>query len=218
MTHTHPFRPNRVLSRPLTSFFMLTPLKPNHVTLLSAAFGVASGMLFSHGTYLSGLLAAFCYQTAVVLDNCDGEIARAKNMRSPVGAWLDILGDFATDLALFGGLAMGLHHKHAYEPAALLGGLCAFGAVFHLALVMLEKNRGFGPAAFASANPDRENRPSRLRGIFDGLREGEASWFVVVFAVLGRADWLLYAGAAYMQILWISAVAVNFRWTFGKRP
>lgn len=215
---SHPaFRPNRLLSAPLSRLLLKTPLRPNHVTVLSAAFGMTAGMLFSHGTYLSGLLAAACYQTAVVLDNCDGEVARAKNMRSTVGAWLDIFADFVTDLALFTGLALGLRHNHPDAPAFALGAACIAGGFMHLALVILERQRGFGPAAFAAPNPDRAGRAHFAWNLFDGLREGEASWLVVAFVLAGRADWLLYVGVVYMQILWISALIVNFRWIAGRR-
>ena len=173
-------------------------------------------MLFSHGNYVSGLLAAACYQMAIVLDNCDGEIARAKNMGSPFGAWLDILADFFTDLALFAGLAFGLYHNRPDSPALLLGLACAFGSIMHLTLVILEKLKGFGPAAFSASNPDQAHRTHFLWNIFDSLREGEASWLVVFFALCGQTHLLLYAGAIYMQILWISALILNFRWLKGK--
>jgi phosphatidylglycerophosphate synthase len=214
----HPgFRPNRLLSRPLSSLFLSTPVRPNHITALSAACGVIAGMLFSHGTYGSAVCGALSYQAAVVLDNCDGEVARAKNLKSAFGAWFDILADFVTDLALFSGLAMGLHRMHPQAPALLLGLLCAFGGTMHLILVIAEKNRGFGPAAFSAPNPDLAARGNALWNLFDGLREGEASWLVLIFAALGRADWLLYAGAVYMQILWVSALIVNFRFLTVRR-
>lgn len=214
----HPlFRPNRLLSRPVSNLLLRTPIKPNHVTVLSAAFGAVAGMLFSHDNYLSGLAAAGCYQTAVVLDNCDGEIARAKNMKSPLGAWLDILADFTTDLALFTGLALGLHRNSPGEPALLLGSLCAFGACMHLLLVVLEKRRGFGPAAFATPNPDIPHRSRFFWKVFDALREGEASWLVLLFAVWGAEHWMLYFGAVYMQVLWVTALVVNFKWLRAAR-
>ena len=49
-----------------------------------------------------------------------------------------------------------------------------------------------------------------LRAIFDALREGDASLLVVFFAVIDRVPVLLWAGGIYMQLLWISAFAVNW--------
>jgi phosphatidylglycerophosphate synthase len=208
------FRLNRLFSRPLTGLLLRAPVTPNHVTTVSLALGLAGGWLFSQGTYAQTLAASFCYQLAVVLDNCDGEIARAKNLGSPFGAWYDIFADFVTDISLFAGLALGVLRAGVEGPVALFAMLCLSGGVMHLALVVIEKIRGFGPAAFAAPHPDHAHRRNPFLTVFDSLREGDASWFVVLFAAFGRPEWLLWAGGIYMQVLWLAAFALNFRWLF----
>jgi phosphatidylglycerophosphate synthase len=194
-----------------------TPLTPNQVTLASLGFGFLAGYFFSRGRYPSALAAAVCYQLAVVLDNCDGEIARSKNLGSELGGWLDIVCDILSDLALFTGVALGMWHQRETGPIALFLTLCLSGVVIHFFLVVLEKVRGFGPAVFEAPHPDHEKRKNPVLDVFDALREGDASWFVVLFAVTGWTRALLWTGGIYMQALWISAVVVNFRWTFGRR-
>ena len=208
------FRLNRVLSTPLTACLLRLPVTPNMVTTASLSLGLTAGWLFSQGRYAQALAGAACYQLAVVLDNCDGEIARAKKLGSNFGAWFDITADFITDAALFAGVALGAFRADAQGPVALFAALCLSGAVLHLALVVLEKKRGFGPAAFGSPNPDQKGRRGVLWDFFDALREGESSWFVVILALAGQSIWLLWFGGIYMQILWLSAVAINFRWLF----
>lgn len=206
------FRLNRLLSVPLSSFLLRTLITPNQITLLSLTLGILAGLAFSRGTYLSGLVGALCYQVAIVLDNCDGEIARAKNMRSALGAWLDIVADFFTDVSLFLGIGFGVLAARPDQPVLLFMFLCLSGGVLHLALVIWEKLRGFGPAVFHSA--DATNQPAKISWIlntFDALREGEASWFVVAFAVTGKVEWLLWFGGIYMQILWISGAFMDCR-------
>ena len=213
------FRVNRVLSAPLTRVLLKTPLTPNQITLLSLGFGVLCGYFLSQGNYWLSLAAAACYQMAVLLDNCDGEVARAKNMRSKLGGWLDLFADLVTDLSLFSGAALGMKRVGADGPIDLFWGLCLSGAFIHCALVVFEKLRGFGPAVFSAPHPEHEKRQNTWRTLFDAVREGEASWLVIFLCVIGQSQVLLWGGGVYMQALWVSALVLNFCWLFhtGKK-
>ena len=210
------FRLNRVFSGYLTRVLLKTPLTPNQITLLSLGFGILTGFLFSRGEYFHSLAAAGSYQLAVVLDNCDGEVARAKNKKSRLGGWLDVASDILTDIALFLGVALGMKRQDLPGPVNLFLVLCLSGAVLHFFLVVAEKIKGFGPAVFEAPHPEHERRNSLVLVFFDALREGDASWLVVFFAVIGQTQALLWAGGIYMQLLWISALFLNFRWVFGR--
>lgn len=213
---TKDFRLNRVFSVPLTSVLLRLPVTPNQVTLASLALGIAAGFLFSKGAYGASLAAAFLYQLACVLDNCDGEIARAKKMSSEFGGWLDITADFATDIALFTGLAFGAADIPGMPSAGLLLFLCLFGACFHFGLVVAEKKKGFGPAVFNVPKAGGRSESVFLK-VFDCFREGEASWFVLAFALAGKAHWLLIVGAVYMQFLWAGALVMNLRFLLKRK-
>lgn len=208
------FRLNRVFSRPLTRLLLKTPLTPNQTTLLSLFFGILAGCLFSNGAWRWGILGALSYQLAVLLDNCDGEIARAKNWGSSFGAWLDIACDLLVDLSLFLGIAIGMANKAASGPIRLFAFLCVSGAMFHFALVVTEKLKGFGPAAFGAPHPEHKTRKNFFLSVFDALREGEISWLVLLFALMNKTGSLLWLGGIYMQIIWISALLINFKWLF----
>ena len=210
------FRLNRVFSRPLTRALLKTPVTPNQVTFTSLLFGLLAGFLFSKGDYFHSLAGAGCYQLAVVLDNCDGEVARAKNRRSEFGGWLDIAADFLTDVALFTGVTLGVLRQGTPGPARVFLILCLSGASMHFLLVVMEKLKGFGPAVFNAPHPEHEKRRTIFLGIFDAFREGEASWLVLFLAVVGQTSFLLWAGGFYMQLLWISALVINFKWISGK--
>lgn len=211
---TRDLRPNRLLSAPLSAVFLRMPVTPNMITTLSLSLGITAGWLFSRGIQEQNIWGALAYQSAVVLDNCDGEIARAKKMGSAFGAWFDILADFVTDLSLFIGIALGALRSGAEGPVRLFAALCLSGALLHLSLVILEKKKGFGPAAFGQPNPDREARRNMFWTFFDGLREGESSWFVLILAFAGHSVWILWFGGVYMQVLWLSALVVNYKWIF----
>ncbi len=211
------FRLNRFFSRPFTGLLLKTPLTPNQITWTSLFFGILSGILFSKGTYGLSIAASVCYQFAIVLDNCDGEVARAKNLRSVYGEWLDVAADVLTDISLFLGIAAGLVRQSASGPVGLFLTLCLSGLLLHFLLVVLEKLKGFGPAVFGVPHPEHQKRKSIILDILDALREGDISWSVVFFSLIGQTSLLLWAGGIYMQILWASALLVNFRWLFQNK-
>src|SRR3984893_13321049 len=69
-----------------------TTWTPNKVTVLRVAVGFGAVCLFGQGPW-ANLAAVGLTVTAIALDALDGHIARRKNLATPVGAQLDILGD-----------------------------------------------------------------------------------------------------------------------------
>jgi CDP-diacylglycerol--glycerol-3-phosphate 3-phosphatidyltransferase len=65
---------------------------PNKVTALRVIVGFAAVSLFGRGAW-PNLAAVALTVTAIALDALDGHIARRKNLATPVGAQIDILGD-----------------------------------------------------------------------------------------------------------------------------
>jgi CDP-diacylglycerol--glycerol-3-phosphate 3-phosphatidyltransferase len=65
---------------------------PNKVTLLRVVVGFAAVSLFGRGAW-TNLLAVVLTVGAIALDALDGHIARRKNLATPMGAQIDILGD-----------------------------------------------------------------------------------------------------------------------------
>lgn len=65
---------------------------PNKVTALRVMVGFVAVALFGHGTWAN--LAALVFTVgAIALDALDGHIARKKQMATPLGAQVDVLGD-----------------------------------------------------------------------------------------------------------------------------
>src|SRR5260370_2573635 len=65
---------------------------PSKVTFLRVVVGFAAVSLFGHGAWLN-LLAVALTVAAIALDALDGHLARTKNMATPAGARIDILGE-----------------------------------------------------------------------------------------------------------------------------
>ncbi len=93
---------HRPLARPIVRLLVRTPLTPNQVTLLSALLGVSAGVAVAVGVEQPGwrLASAFLLFSCVVLDCCDGQLARAKGISSTYGAILDGISDYAVGLAM----------------------------------------------------------------------------------------------------------------------
>ena len=65
---------------------------PNRVTFLRVVVGFAAVCLFGRGPWLN-LTAVALTVASIALDALDGHIARRRNLATPVGAQIDILGD-----------------------------------------------------------------------------------------------------------------------------
>ena len=75
----------RVLVKPLVN----TPVRPNHMTGLSLAFGIAAAALFAQGDPMPAHWAAGLFVIAVFLDHTDGELARQSGKTSTFGKYFD---------------------------------------------------------------------------------------------------------------------------------
>jgi CDP-diacylglycerol---glycerol-3-phosphate 3-phosphatidyltransferase len=65
---------------------------PNKITLLRVLVGFAAVCLFGRGAWLN-LAAVGLTVASIALDALDGHLARRKNLATPIGAQLDVLGD-----------------------------------------------------------------------------------------------------------------------------
>jgi CDP-diacylglycerol--glycerol-3-phosphate 3-phosphatidyltransferase len=65
---------------------------PNKVTVLRVIIGFSAVSLFGRGPW-PNLAAVLLTASAIGLDALDGHLARRKNLATPVGAQIDILGD-----------------------------------------------------------------------------------------------------------------------------
>ena len=78
-----------------------TPVTPNQITTLGMFFGILGSLLFLKGDYYSILIGAVLFLICYILDNCDGEIARIKDMRSIFGMRYDTFVDWIVHAVFF---------------------------------------------------------------------------------------------------------------------
>ena len=96
----------RRISPYLTRALLMTPISANGVTWLM----ILTGALIGPALLIQGLigiaLALFLSQLQMLIDCCDGEVARWRNTKSPMGIFLDKLGHYGAEslIPIFFGL------------------------------------------------------------------------------------------------------------------
>jgi phosphatidylglycerophosphate synthase len=189
---------NRKLSRRLTRWLLRTPLSPNQITVLAGVVGVLGALWFVPGGYWGPLLGALLLQFSVVLDCCDGEVARVKFMESPLGDWLDIVCDTAVSLAIFLGVGVAVWRDGASPHALALAGVLALGGLFAFPLVTLaEKTEGAGGRRGGWED-------ALIKKLLASLTTRDFSVLVVASAAAGKLAWFLWGAAVGAHVFWLS--------------
>src|SRR5437016_8001091 len=111
---------NRPISRRITSFLLKFPIHPNGWTISIFVLPLIAGTFLVRGNYASVVIGAAIFQVFSILDGCDGEIARAKNLESKFGERLDYFCDFAASLVYVLTLGLGLHRSKEGVVCAVL--------------------------------------------------------------------------------------------------
>jgi hypothetical protein len=204
---------NRPISRRITPFLLKFPIHPSAWTISIFVLPLIACVFFVRGDYISVVIGAAIFQAFSILDGCDGEIARAKNLESKFGERLDHFCDFLASLLYVLALGLGLHRSSE-------GIICA---------VLITANEWLlraGKSETSVASPIlHESFYARHRGmvghsgllnlgerfvwwLFQLTKRDMAIFAFLVLAALGLADWILHlwmivAGASLV----LSAIA-----------
>src|SRR5947209_18441408 len=111
---------NRPISRRVTRLLLKFPIHPSAWTILIFFLPVIGCVFLVRGDYLNVVIGAAIFQAFSILDGCDGEIARAKNLESKFGERLDHFCDFAGSLLFVIALGFGIHRSGEGIVCAIL--------------------------------------------------------------------------------------------------
>ncbi|GAA4725244.1 hypothetical protein GCM10025782_24190 [Pedococcus ginsenosidimutans] len=95
----------RPVSRRITGFGLGHGWSPNVVTMVSLGLGVLAALLVATGAWWAWVVAAVVLLVALAVDCVDGEIARFTRRFSPLGAFLDAVGDRVKEYAVLAAVA-----------------------------------------------------------------------------------------------------------------
>jgi phosphatidylglycerophosphate synthase len=203
-------RLDRALSTRLSRLLVRTPLRPNHITLLGTGIGLLAALSFAGGDYWTGLLGALLLWAAVIIDGCDGEVARLRFQESRFGHLLDVGTDNAVHVAVFAGIGAGAYRSAPDGSVLLLsallisGFLCASAATYFCLLRHPPVKR------LAAVSLRGRVRLTLLRG-FEALMNRDFAYLLLLLAAVDRLHWFLW-GAAFGTYLFAAALVLVYRW------
>lgn len=188
---------NRPIGRLLSRRLITTRVTPNQLSIFATLVGLLSGGLFALGTAGSAVAGALVLQLSAILDCIDGDIARVLFKESPLGKWLDIIGDQVVHIAVFLGLGIGLWRSGSTTPVLLLGSVAALGVVLSFLVVLRALTR-----------PELRGQ-SRLQRLIDATTNRDFSVLLILFSVAGVLEWFLWLAAAGSHVFWVVAATLQ---------
>jgi len=127
----------RHLSIRVTRWLLPTGISPNGVTLLMIVVGVVGAFALPLPGLVGPLVVVLAMQLQILLDCCDGEVARWRQRFSPAGIYLDRVGHYLTEAAI--PIALGLRADgYSLSAPMEVGGWTVLGLVVAV-IVLLNK-------------------------------------------------------------------------------
>ena len=189
------------ISRPPAAVFVWmlrgTPVTPNQVTFLSlAVFAGGAAILITWLHFIGLLVAVGVMQLSYILDCVDGQLARWKNMSSPVGALLDFLMDEIKAFLLIGSACVRLWRWSGSIVWLLVGIGGLFVAATGITLTSFMRRPEYLDATGTKPRPDfmqpkeKDAAPRSLVGRVVGAVEWVGRYIV------HYPSWIVYTAAA----------------------
>lgn len=130
----HKYLPiDRYIIRPPASLLVRaifkTSVTPNQLTVCSFIFSLIAGLAYFLGTPAFFTLGGVLAMISMIFDCADGMLARAKNMTSRYGAYLDIFLDRIADFVVLLGASFG-YSRFTGDTRILVFGLLTIGLYF----------------------------------------------------------------------------------------
>ncbi len=100
-----------LLARPVVRPLVGTAVRPNHLTSLRLATGLAACLSFALGTRAGMWWGGGLWLLSAFLDRADGELARIGNLMSARGHLYDYYADTLVNAAFFVSIGVGLRHS-----------------------------------------------------------------------------------------------------------
>ena len=171
---------------------------------MSLGFGLAAGIACLKGDYFSILTGALLFLICYVLDNCDGEIARLKDMRSIFGMRYDTFVDWLVHTVFFIGLGWGATSATG-QPWWLWAGIVAgFGGSVNYALELYQNKTKLHASQLSHEDSSPKDDDSKMDGFVLNARviRSDFCFIVLILSLAGVLWYLLPPAAIGAQIYW----------------
>lgn len=199
----------KYLYRNLATYFTYalarTSLTPNIISVLSLIFTLLAGICFAFATYSFLFLGFFLLQIGMILDYCDGQVARLKKLGTKRGAWFDVILGMIQNNLLVLGIVIGLIRVSPIgmtNPIWLLGFMTLFAwnmtCFVHLVAMIFFPKLELKQTKLAS----RVRKGFRIRPQY--LSIGSDVYFVV-FGICALVN-------QFILSLWLLGILGNLYW------
>jgi phosphatidylglycerophosphate synthase len=109
-----------------------TPITPNHLTLASIAAGLMAALLYAQAAAETTIIAGLLVTVKDILDGADGQLARSRQQYSRAGRFLDSIGDFVVNVAVFAAFSWALTSQTGNPTFLALGALAFLGTTLRV--------------------------------------------------------------------------------------
>jgi phosphatidylglycerophosphate synthase len=208
----------RHVSNALSSALIRMPVTPNQITTISILLGLISAAALLLNTRMGDVACGVLLTISYVLDNCDGDVARAKKLSSKFGAFLDTFGDWLVHAVLFACLGVAAQERTGNALWLWFGIAASAGSTINYVIGLINDLRAdkAPPPDYNPADEGEFKRPA--------ANDSVGKWFVFAFRELARADfcfivlilaaldWLAYLlpfAAIGSQVYWITFFVVR---------
>jgi len=180
----------RKISGFISGFLIRTPITPNQITIISLILGIISGVFFSFGEYTYTITAGLLYFLSTVFDQCDGEVARLKQMETEFGRKLDIIVDAIVNAVIVIGITIAVYVKMGSILIIIAGFLAMTGITVSLLL-----------ATYFSHDSKKDTGAKEM---LDKLNNKDFFYLIMLASVIfNQMIWLLLIMAVGTNIYWI---------------
>lgn len=186
---------NRKCSGFLTRLFLKLRWTPNTITVLSMVVGLFAAGLFIPGSWQFAVIGALLFQLAVIIDCCDGEVARLTYSESKFGQELDIWADNVVHIAIFAGIACGAYLQGPWEQTNLPLVLGASAMLANVASLLLVNTARQLRSRSRDAHRLTDHERTKIDFMLSKVANRDFSVVVLLCAGLGFLHWFLALAA-----------------------
>ena len=200
----NPFPLIRQCSQPCSAILVNLPITPNQITTASLLLGVTGSIFFISSNFESQLIGSFIFFLSYILDNCDGEVARYKNLTSSFGEEFDTFVDWIVHAFFFATLGYGTSLETENLIWLWVGLIASAGATINYFLVTFILKFKDCEDQTQGANFD-ETMTQKIIYIFREIFRSDFCFIVILLTIIDYHWLLLPAAAIGTQIYWIMA-------------
>jgi phosphatidylglycerophosphate synthase len=203
----------RQISLRVSPLLIRLPISANQVTTASFLAGGGACWYLAKGTYETTLVGALLFLLCYILDNSDGEVARAKNQCSEFGEKYDTFVDWVVHAGFFACLGWGVAQETGQNLWLWLGLFgAAGGSINYFIGIYMDSRfrRQLGKEYDSTGRSHHEAHPApkevKQWAVFILREMSRADFcFIVLFLALFDVTWFLLPTAAVgAHVYWMT--------------